>query len=90
LLDRRYDNLNSTVLIANQDKAAFAASVGDSIVSRIHETGESIECNWPSFRRPGMYRENPGGRRVPRGEIGHPRDPSATRMSIPPTVAPER
>jgi DNA replication protein DnaC len=50
LIDRRYDALRSTILIANQSKEEFAASVGDSIVSRIHECGKAIVCNWGSFR----------------------------------------
>jgi hypothetical protein len=48
------------VFIANQDKAAFAQSMGASITSRIHECGEAIICDWPSFRSPGQWRQQEG------------------------------
>lgn len=57
LLDRRYDARLCTVLIANQDKEEFAQSAGDSITSRIHETGEAIVCDWPSYRKPGAWKQ---------------------------------
>jgi DNA replication protein DnaC len=50
LLDRRYSALTDTLLISNQEPEAFAASVGQSVVSRISECGAIIPCNWPSFR----------------------------------------
>ena len=56
LVDRRYDDRLVTLLIANQTKQEFSAGVGDSVVSRMHEDGETggpIVCDWPSFRRPG-------------------------------------
>jgi DNA replication protein DnaC len=57
ILDSRYDARRPTILIANQDKKEFAACVGDSIISRIHETGEAIICDWPSFRKPGSWKQ---------------------------------
>jgi DNA replication protein DnaC len=50
IIDKRYDNLTDTILITNQTADAFAASAGPSIVSRIHETGDKIICDWKSFR----------------------------------------
>ena len=50
LLDTRYAGNLSTILISNLNAAAFVASVGDSIASRLMETGGIIECDWPSFR----------------------------------------
>lgn len=50
LIDMRYESKKDTVMITNQSKKGFSESVGTSIVSRINETGEFIECNWPSFR----------------------------------------
>lgn len=50
LIDKRYDAMRDTLLIANQTRAEFAASIGASVVSRIHEVGEALECDWPSFR----------------------------------------
>ena len=50
IIDKRYDSMLHTVIISNLTKDALAKSLGTSIVSRIHETGDVIECNWPSFR----------------------------------------
>jgi DNA replication protein DnaC len=51
LIDLRYDAMLDTILISNQTKDAFKLSVGNSVVSRLIETGEVIECTWESFRR---------------------------------------
>lgn len=51
IIDKRYDNLDDTLLITNQTPEAFTASAGPSIVSRIHETGDKIVCDWTSFRQ---------------------------------------
>jgi DNA replication protein DnaC len=51
IIDKRYDNLDDTILITNQSAEKFAESVGPSIVSRIHETGDKIICDWESFRK---------------------------------------
>ena len=61
LLDRRYDEMNATILIANQDKEGFANEMGPSVVSRMHETGEAIVCDWPSFRKIGQWKQNRNG-----------------------------
>lgn len=50
ILDKRYDAMMDTILITNQERGRFAESVGASIISRIHEAGGVIECNWESFR----------------------------------------
>jgi len=50
LIDHRYSQMRDTVIISNLTRAAFEASIGASIVSRMSETGGIIECNWPSFR----------------------------------------
>jgi DNA replication protein DnaC len=50
IIDKRYDNLTDTILITNQTPEAFAQSAGPSIISRIHETGDKIVCDWKSFR----------------------------------------
>jgi DNA replication protein DnaC len=49
-LDRRYANMVDTLLLSNQSPAAFRASVGESVVSRLNEHGGIIECTWDSFR----------------------------------------
>jgi len=51
LVDKRYDQCKDTVLIGNFNESEFAASMGPSIVDRIHECGIKIICNWKSFRR---------------------------------------
>jgi DNA replication protein DnaC len=58
IIDTRYRQCLFTVLISNQSLAEFSASVGDSIVSRLHESGEAIICDWPTFRRPGSWKKS--------------------------------
>ena len=50
LLDTRYSANLSTILVSNLNADAFVKSVGDSIASRLMETGGIIECDWHSFR----------------------------------------
>ena len=50
LIDRRYGAEKDTLLITNQTKEAFLESIGESVASRISETGGVAVCNWPSFR----------------------------------------
>jgi DNA replication protein DnaC len=50
LIDCRYRDMRDTILLSNQNQSGFEASVDDSIVSRINETGGIVECTWPSFR----------------------------------------
>lgn len=51
MLDKRYDAMRDTILIANLTEKAFRESMGYSISDRLVETGGVIECNWKSFRR---------------------------------------
>jgi len=50
IIDKRYDAMLDTIIISNLTKDEMARSMGLSVVSRIHECGECIECDWPSFR----------------------------------------
>lgn len=50
IVDKRYSSMLSTVIISNLQRNELAKSLGNSIVSRSHEGGFTIECNWPSFR----------------------------------------
>lgn len=50
LIDRRYRNLRSTVLLSNLSVEALSARLDPSILSRMQECGEIIPCDWPSFR----------------------------------------
>ena len=51
LVDLRYDAGLDTILISNQTREEFGKSLGLSIISRIHESGDIIECKWESFRK---------------------------------------
>ena len=49
LIDKRYDALKPTVIIANLKQDALDAALGPSIVRRVAETGGIIECTWPPY-----------------------------------------
>ena len=53
IIDHRYDNLLTTVLIANMDKATAFKEINPSILSRAKETGGLIVCDWPTYRAKG-------------------------------------
>lgn len=53
LADERYSALRATVFVGNQKVAEFAAAVGDSITSRIMETGGVFVFDGDSFRKKG-------------------------------------
>jgi DNA replication protein DnaC len=76
LIDRRYRSDKATIWIANLDKDQFIKLVGASTVSRIHECGEVIVCDWPSFRRPGTWLERDSKPRAPRTPPGNLDDDS--------------
>ena len=50
MIDKRYGALKDTILISNQTHDVFCMSIGNSILSRLNETGGIIVCNWESFR----------------------------------------
>lgn len=50
LVDKRYGAQRDTLLISNQTRENFLASIGESIASRIVETGGVTTCNWKSYR----------------------------------------
>jgi DNA replication protein DnaC len=50
LIDRRYQSEKDTLLISNQTKENFLLSIGESISSRIIETGGVTSCDWESYR----------------------------------------
>jgi DNA replication protein DnaC len=50
ILDARYGDMRPTILIANLDRAALALQLGDSINSRLIETGGVLEMTGPSHR----------------------------------------
>lgn len=58
LIDTRYGELRSTLLISNLDQRGFAESLGDSICSRMMETGTVLICDWPTWRTPRKIQPN--------------------------------
>lgn len=62
LLDRRYGEQRSTILISNLSVDSFVSSIGDSIVSRLEESGAVIVCDWGSFRQNPMVDHRPTGK----------------------------
>jgi len=50
IIDARYRAMKDTILISNQDKAAFTAHVGPSVSDRMREGGGIISMDWESFR----------------------------------------
>lgn len=50
LVDRRYREMKDTLLIANHTKDQFLQTIGESLASRMQETGGIIECSWESYR----------------------------------------
>ncbi len=50
IIDRRYDGMKTTILVSNMTRQAFGEAVGPSVVSRMHERGEVVVCDWDSFR----------------------------------------
>jgi len=53
LIDSRYAELRPTILVSNLSPADMLDSLGDSVESRIIESGAIIEATWPSFRTAG-------------------------------------
>lgn len=50
ILDRRYGAMMPTIIIANLTEAALVDCLGESIISRLSETGGIIEITGPSHR----------------------------------------
>jgi Cdc6-like AAA superfamily ATPase len=50
LVDKRYNDMTDTILIANLEPAQFTECVGESLSSRMNETGGLIIADWPSRR----------------------------------------
>jgi DNA replication protein DnaC len=51
LIDRRYDEKKTTVLISNHlTKSEFIATIDARIADRMHDGGGFILCDWASLR----------------------------------------
>lgn len=52
LIDHRYDDMKTTVIITNAKPDKLAQQVGRSVYSRASEVGGIVYCDWPSYRGP--------------------------------------
>jgi DNA replication protein DnaC len=50
VLDGRYRDMTSTVLITNQDREGFRGYVGDRVFDRLRETARWVSFDWESYR----------------------------------------
>lgn len=50
VIDRRYAAEKDTLLITNHSKEDFLKSIGESVASRLVETGGIVNCTWGSYR----------------------------------------
>jgi DNA replication protein DnaC len=50
IIDQRYGEMLPTVILSNLSLDPFLKSVGDSVASRLTESGQIIVANWPSYR----------------------------------------
>ena len=50
LLDHRYDNMLTTVIITNTPRDKFISEINPSWFDRIMHCGTILECNWDSYR----------------------------------------
>jgi len=50
LIDRRYSAKKDTLLLSNQTSKQFSEAMGESVISRILQTGGIATCDWESFR----------------------------------------
>lgn len=50
MVNKRYNEEKDTLLISRRDKDVFLSSLGESIQSRMQETGSVMVCDWQSFR----------------------------------------
>jgi len=50
MVDKRYGAFRDTLLISNQTPEMFGNTIGNSILSRLQETGGIVVCDWQSFR----------------------------------------
>ena len=50
LINRRYMDMKDTLLVSNLAVEIIGEALGDSLNSRMRETGGILDCNWASFR----------------------------------------
>jgi DNA replication protein DnaC len=50
VINERYNAMKPMIIICNQSREQFDATMDGAILDRMNETGGVIECNWGSFR----------------------------------------
>lgn len=50
VLDRRYRNMRPAILMTNQSKEEFRATIGDRVFDRLTEVARWVPFDWPSYR----------------------------------------
>lgn len=50
LINHRYNNKLTTMIIANAQSHEISKHLSPLIIDRMNETGGVIECDWPSYR----------------------------------------
>jgi len=50
LLNHRYYDMTDTLMTCNLTPEEIQKNLGDSLISRLNQTGGIIHCTWPSFR----------------------------------------
>jgi len=53
IIDKRYDKIKATIIIANDKKDAVKVALGKSIMSRVDQNGGIVEICCPNFRKEG-------------------------------------
>ena len=59
VVNERYANLRSTILVTNETAQAAAKNLGASITDRVRECGWFVACDWPSFRDGRIMKDAP-------------------------------
>lgn len=50
IIDKRYADMKTTIIITNEEKKNILKTLGSAIVDRAKETGSSFDFDWQSFR----------------------------------------
>jgi DNA replication protein DnaC len=51
VIDHRYRDLRSTILITNRDRGGLREDIGDRAYDRLTETSRQVVFDWPSYRK---------------------------------------
>ncbi len=50
IINQRYEQCKSTILISNLDQSELTAYLGDRVMDRFRETGAVVAFDWTSYR----------------------------------------